>query len=140
MSSDEIILQSFETALSEAAAGLDVAYMNVRLNQDPDAIYLEAHNLPAGANGVTLGDGHVRKVGIYQVTVVGLAGVGMAGINAVAARIESAFPRGMAVYSDETTRVLITEPMSTGPLIPDGPRVRLPLSIEYQADIYNNNQ
>lgn len=138
MNSDAVILQSLETALSEVANGLDVAYVNTRLIPSQAQIYLEAHILPASASGTSIGDGHVRKTGTFQVTVVGNAGEGMSEINAVVATIENAFQRGRTVFADETARVMIDEPVSPGPLMPDGPKVRLPLSVSYLADFYNN--
>lgn len=133
MSKDLKILQAFETALAAVADDLEVAYMNTRLPSETDA-HLEAHLLFGDTTAPSIGNEHVRKQGIFQVTVVGNAGDGMARVYGVVETLENAFYRGREMFKDEGVLVLVDEPPETGNLFNDGPNIRVPVSISFAAD------
>lgn len=135
MSADLIILKSLESALAAAVADMPVAYQNIRFAPVDGQVHLESQQLPATTQNPTMGDGFERRPGIFQVTVVGIAGEGLVGVLTAAETVVAAFARGRTLHDADGVRVIVDESPSIGPGIPDEPWYRVPVSIPYLADV-----
>ena len=135
MNADLIILRAFESAIADAAAGLSIAYGNVKYQPQPRTLHLESAYLPGITTNPTMGDAFSRKPGIFQVTVVAPGGAGSADAFTVAGSIVAAFPRGRTVHNADGVRVIVAGSTSVAKGFTDEPWFRVPVSIYFSADI-----
>ena len=113
-------------------AGYTIAWENVE-QDPPEGVYLETMLLPAQPTQASYGvGGYNRHVGIFQVTVVGRAGDGVAETDTAVQAVIDLFPRGQVVMADGVN--VIIESSGPGPGLKDGNRWRVPVSIYYRAD------
>jgi hypothetical protein len=120
-----------------------IAYENVLDFKPPPNkdIWLIENILPSGGEWASLGAGHTRYTGIYQVTVSALHGQGSGAAENVADRIIQHFtgkpPSHCLVLAGG---VRITRPPTRGPALRDGPRIAMAVSVYFSQDIFRTEQ
>lgn len=98
--------------------------------------YQRVHLLPARPENVTMGRGHYREQGIFQVNLVYPIQLGTGDVFERAELIRSTFPRG-ASFSNSGIVVNINRTPEVMPAIVDDEVYMLPVRIYYWADIFN---
>lgn len=137
--SDHNIMAALQTRLKAfaTAKGLRVAYEGVSFTPDATKTHLADHLLPAANANPSMGRQHTRYSGVYQVDVDAPAPGNPVDVRKLANELAAYFPRGLTLTSDGQ-RVLILNTPSIGPLIPDGGRMKRPVSVRYQSDVITN--
>ncbi|MTH96419.1 phage tail terminator-like protein [Roseibium sp. RKSG952] len=115
---------------------LEIAWpgMNFPVNgsEKPDN-YLEATFLPNKTRQVTFGDDPQQQRGLLQVSVLWKSGQGVMDALDVAGQVIRHFRHQYLFSSDGTVRVVIDGEPWASPNLPDGDRMRWPVSIPYHA-------
>lgn len=134
--SDHNIMAALQTRLSAfaAAKGLSIAYEGTGFTPQAGKTHLADHLLPATTANPSMGRQHTRYIGIYQVDVDAPAPGNPVELRKLANELAAYFPRGLALARGGQ-RVLILNTPSIGPLIPDGGRMKRPVSVRYQSDV-----
>lgn len=102
----------------------------------PRVPYQKVHLLPGRPENFTLGDSHVREVGILQVTLMFPAQLGSGDAVARAELIRTTFPRG-ATFENGGIVVQIERTPEIMPAYVNDENYMLPVRIYYYADIFN---
>ncbi len=133
-----LIRRAFEGALSTWAAAqtpaIPVAWENVEFRQ-PAGRYLRAFLLPALTDSQDLGRVHRRYSGVFQVSVVMPTGTGAGAAEAIVGALATLFAPATPIVVSGLS-VWASQPLSTGPAIPDGDRFVIPCSVPYLADTF----
>lgn len=113
------------------------AWENMNFKSPPPNVpFQKVDLLPAQPDNNTLGSGHYREVGIYQITLMYPAGVGPGAAAARAELIRSTFSRGASFsYIGITVRLDRTAQIMTPQI--EQETYKLPIQISYWADIFN---
>src|SRR5690606_27572577 len=134
--SDQNIIAALTVRLQAFAQdnGLAIAYEGRPFTPDATKTHLAEYLLPASTINPSMGRQHIRYEGIYQVDVDAPTGSNVVALRNLANEIAAHFPRGLTLELFGQ-KVLITRTPSIGPLIPDGGRMKRPVSIRYQSDV-----
>lgn len=130
------IRAAFESRLSQWAKEqeppLQAVWQNVAFRPTTYP-YLRTFIIPAPTGSQDLAGEHRAYTGIFQVNVVGETGKGSAQVERVSESLAALFPLNlrMPVADGE---VLVYEPMSEGPAMPDGGTYTLPVWCRYRMD------
>lgn len=115
---------------------MPVAWPNVHFKPPANQVFVAAHHLRAPARSHDLGGQHRQWGGIFQITVSLPAGTGAAAAGQIAAELETVFPMVPPRSTAQGAVVTVLQPVSTGPVLPDGERTTVPLSVRYTAQVY----
>lgn len=131
------IRQALEVALNTWATtnSKPIAWQNVPYEPTEGTLYVRASILAAETQNPTLGDGHNRKIGIFQLLVYAKEGNGSSSAETVADSLLSYFARGES-FTAGTVTVRILESPSIAPAINDGGWYIVPVSVRYTVDIF----
>lgn len=134
--SDQNIMAALQVRLKAfaSAQGIKIAYEGVPFTPSATETHLADHLLPASTANPSMGRHHTRYVGIYQVDVSVPGDTHPAALRNLANALVAHFPRGLGLDNSGQTVLILNTP-SIGPLIPDGGRVKRPVSIRYQSDV-----
>lgn len=131
------IRAAFESRLSAWAAGRDtplrIAWENAPFTPAVGESYLRAFLLPAPTGSQDLEGKHRSYIGIFQVNIIGASGTGARRVEEIAEELEALFPLSLRLATTSGT-VLVYEPMSQGPALPDGGTFTLPVWCRYRMD------
>lgn len=132
--SDKIIRSALEGRLATWAAtqSLTIAYENVPFQQ-PTTTYLRAWMLPANRESLDLEGKHTLFMGIFQVDVVGVEGVGSGAVAAIVDLIDAQFPVNLTIVKSGLN-VRVISPISTVRGEPEAGRYIVNVSIPYRCD------
>lgn len=135
--SDQSIMAALQARLTAFATtkGLSLAYEGVGFTPDAAKTHLADFLLPAATDNPSMGRSHKRYTGIYQVNVDAPTGSNVVALRNLANDLAAHFPRGLTLTHSSGLKVLIIRDPSIGPLLPDGGRMRRPVSIRYQCDV-----
>lgn len=132
---NSIIEGVFETALKTLTVFIksnNVAWPNEVFKKPSSGGWYEIDHLPGEPYQVSLGgDAPNRWVGIYQITICVPLDTGKEAVNARYEAIAGLFARGTTFSGVEIEKVY------AGPEGPEEDHYRLPVRIEYRADIEN---
>lgn len=131
------IRQALEVALNTwaTANNVTIAWQNFEFKPTINTTYIKASILPAETENPTLGDGHNRKQGIFQLLICSKDGTGMASAETLADSLLNYFSRGESfTVSGITVRIL--ESPSVNPAFNDEGWLILPVSIRYTVDLF----
>lgn len=111
---------------------LPVAYPDVAFTKPETGAWLEAmiFDVPTEAFAIA-NDGTNIHSGLMQITVCAPEGIGSVNSRDIAGQIIAHFARGTRVKAGSIT-VRIDKPGSIGPLIPDQPYTRTPVTIRFE--------
>jgi hypothetical protein len=112
------------------------AYHNANFPVVSGVPYQLAHMITFKPDEPTQGGGYYREHGVFQVTLVYPAGVGMGAITARAELIRSYFKKGTTLVHSGI-KTVISETPSIGYMQGSSSDVSLPVKIGYRADIYS---
>ena len=130
------IRAALETALAGMAPTLATAYENTAFASTTGIPYQAVTLMPAAPDNTSMGSGHYREQGIFQVSLFYPIQGGPAAAAARADLIRAAFKRGNAfVNAGITVLITKTPEISSGSI--DSDRWMVPVKIRYQADIFN---
>lgn len=135
--SDQSIMAVLQTRLAAFAStkGLSVAFEGVSFSPDATKTHLADYLLPAQTDNPSMGRGHKRYEGIYQVDVDAPTGSNVVALRNLANELAAHFPRGLTLTHSSGLLVLITRDPSISSLLPDGGRMKRAVSIRYQSDV-----
>lgn len=127
----------FQTAVRNYATtkGLRVAYDNVQFTPKVDEIYLAVHLLPSSTKALTLDADIEGFNGIFQITIVGVAGKATNPTDVIAQELKEEFTAFKRYTDSSGFTVMVMSPLHT----PEG-KVRngswvVPCYFDYRADI-----
>lgn len=125
---------ALEKRLATLAPAIAIAYENATFTPVNGTPYLQVNLLPNTPDNSTMGQAVYFERGIFQVTLAYplSAGTLAAGIKAQAVRTH--FMRGTTMVEAGIT-VIVTNTPKIAPAMVDADRYRVPISIEYQAQI-----
>jgi len=112
------------------------AYHNANFPVVSGVPYQLTHMITFKPDEPTQGGGYYREHGVFQVTLVYPAGVGMGAITARAELIRSYFKKGTTLVHSGI-KTVISETPSIGYMQGSSSDVSLPVKIGYRADIYS---
>ena len=128
------IRQCFDGALRDFLPELgltseaDVAWPNSGFDPNVEHLYLRPAFLPGATAAASLGtDGFERLTGVYQISVLEVADVGLSNAEEIARKLVDRF-RGGKVLDCCGSRVTITTAYSGTPITEDG-RLHIPVSV-----------
>ena len=134
--SQTLIRAAFESRLATWAAAqspaLPIAYENVPFTQ-PDGPYLKSYLLPAKTTSETLDRLHRHYMGVYQVSLVMPQSTGPGAAQLLVSALDALFPIQTPLLQGGIS-VVILQPMSAGPSIPDDNNYVIAVSCQYRAD------
>lgn len=136
--SDQHIMSALQSrlALFASTKGLSLAFEGVPFTPDATKTHLADFLLPAATDNPSMGRGHRRYEGTYQVDVNAPSNSNVVALRGLANDLAAHFPRGLALtHAASGTKVLIIRTPSISPLIPDGGRMKRAVSIRYQTDL-----
>lgn len=135
--SDQSIMAALQARLATFAStkGLPIAYEGVAFTPDATKTHLADFLLPAATDNPSLGRGHKRYSGVYQVDVDAPTGSNVVALRNLANEVATHFYRGLTLTHSSGIQVLIIRDPSISPLIPDGGRMKRAVSVRYQADV-----
>lgn len=133
--SDKTIRAALEGRLATWAAtqSLTVAYENVGYTQ-PTGTYLRAWLLPADRTSGDLEGKLTTFMGIFQIDVVGVEGVGSGTVSGIVDLIAAQFPTNLLITKSGLT-IRTIGPISTHPGEYEPGRYIVKVSIPYRCDI-----
>lgn len=135
--SDQHIMSALQTRLATFASskGLSVAYEGVKFTPNASKTHLADFLLPAPTDNPSMGRGHKRYTGIYQIDVDAPTGSNIVALRNLANEVAAHFYRGLTLTHSSGLRVLIIRDPSISRLLPDGGRMKRAVSVRYQADV-----
>lgn len=135
--SDQHIMAALQARLTAFAStkGLSVAYEGVAFAPDATKTHLADFLLPAPTDNPSMGRGHRRYTGIYQIDTDAPTGSNVVALRNLANEVAAHFPRGLTLTHSSGLRVLIIRDSSISALLPDGGRMKRAVSVRYQADV-----
>ncbi|MBP8812319.1 MAG: DUF4128 domain-containing protein [Laribacter sp.] len=122
--------QRLKTWADAHAPPLKIAWQNVEFTP-PTGPHLRAFLLPGETLDPTIGGGHQRRIGLFQVSVYAPEGIGPSLGDELADDIVSLFPRGLSICGVQ----IDSTPSIAGPRPEPGWSVT-PVSIRYRVDIF----
>ena len=135
--SDQTIITALQIRLESFATskGLLIAYEGARFAPAADKMHLAEFLLPVPTDNPSMGRGHRRYTGTYQVDVDAPTGSNIVTLRTRANELAAHFKRGTTLTESGVT-VLITHDPAISRLLPDAGRMKRAVSIRYQADIF----
>lgn len=139
MSPDQKIRQLLESRLADWAdeqdPPLQVAYQNAKFEPPANAPYLRVYILRAKTTAPDLAGEMRTRLGILQISVVGVEHTGPRQAEEIAGVLEDLYPANLRLEDEEGFVVQIIEPGSFGPSLPGDGRYIQPISFSYRSDI-----
>lgn len=129
------IKTALEAKLNALTPSLATAWEGVPFTPVTGTPYQQVNLLPSDTVNPSIGDGHYREMGIFQVTLCYPSNVGTKTALQRADLLCSHFKRGTTLNNSGIT-VLIRKTPAKAQCIIDGDRIRLAISIYWQADIF----
>lgn len=135
--SDQHIMSALQSrlALFASTKGLSVAFEGVPFTPDATKTHLADFLLPAATDNPSMGRGHKRYSGVYQIDVDAPTGSNVVALRNLANEVVAHFYRGLTLTHSSGLRVLIVRDPSISPLLPDGGRMKRAVSVRYQSDV-----
>lgn len=126
---------ALESWLGTMAPALPTVPQNTKATPVTETPFQECYVLPATPDNPTLGDGHYREIGVFQVSLMYPQNAGAGAAEARSEAIKLHFKRAR-VLTQEGVNVLIlrTPAISAGRI--DRDRWRVDVSIRYQAEVF----
>lgn len=138
----ESIRRALESHLAGMTPALDptdedrgIAYENKKFTPKNGVPYQEARMIPATPDNASQGTKHYIEVGIFQVLLKYPNGGGSATAQARAEAIRTWFKRGTTVTHGSINTIVTRTPAKAQAIV-EGDRYVIPISIQYQADIF----
>ena len=135
--SHAIIASIYEAKLIAWSAArsekLKIVFENTAYTLAAGETYLRAFTIPGDTASNTLGGDHWLFTGVFQVSVIALAGTGKTKTNPIAAELTDLFP----LYARDTkgpVTVVTMSPVDQGPGITGDSTYTVPVSFLYRAD------
>lgn len=133
--SSVLIRAALETKLAAMTPSIGTAYENIPLTPVAGTPYQSAYLMSADHDNSTMGDGHYREQGVFQVSLFYPLQAGAGVAAARAELIKTAFARGTSIVSGSVTvRIGKTPHIGQGRV--DGDRWHVPVKIFWFADIF----
>jgi hypothetical protein len=130
------IKAALESKLNELTPALATAWEGVRFTPVTGTPYQQVNLLPTYTSNPSIGDGHYREHGIFQVTLCyPSANVGTKTATQRADLLCTHFKRGTTLTNSGITLTIHKTPSKAQCTI-DGDRIRLPVSIYWRSDIF----
>lgn len=129
------IRAALETKLAAMTPAISTAYENIPFTPVAGTPYQAAYLMPSDPDNATMGDGHHREQGVFQVSLFYPLQAGAGVAAARAELIKTAFARGQSMTSGSVT-VRISKTPHIGQGRVDGDRWMIPVKIQYFADIF----
>ena len=133
--SNTLILLALQKRLAAMAGVIATAGENIDYKPVVGTPYQEIALLPASPDNVTAGLVHHRKVGVFQIMLRYPQFQGSGAARRYADLLELHFRRA-TLLQESGLNVLVTHTPATGPAQKDGDRYCLPISVRYQADVF----
>lgn len=132
--SEALIRQNIETRLKAWADGLSLqtVFENVQTTP-PASLYLRGTLLPAPTEDESLAGTLPSYSGVYQIDVVGLAGVGSKAVDDAVAGLRTVFVNANRQLLTGLTLVQ-TSPLQVSQGLPEDGRYLVPTRLSYRAD------
>ena len=130
----EIVRNAFEKRLALLAPAIAIAYENRTFSPIVIIPYLQVNLLPNTPDNSIMGQATYFERGIFQVTLAYPLGAGTLAAGIKAQAIRDHFMRGTTMVEAGVT-VIVTNTPRIAPAMVDADRYRVPISIEYQAQI-----
>lgn len=131
-------IQTVRIALEKRIASLlpaiAISYENATFTPVNGTPYLQINLLPNTPDNSIMGQATYFERGIFQVTLAYPLGAGTATAGAKAQAVRDHFKRGVTMVEAGITVIVINTPR-IAPAMVDADRYRVPISIEYQAQI-----
>lgn len=113
---------------------MQVAFQNVSFSPSADGgTYLRAYLLPAKTADPSVGVGHRRYTGIYQVTVCVARGVGRQPAEKIVSALEGLFRKG-TILVKKGLSIWVDSTPSAAPPFQDENILAVPVSITYRCE------
>ena len=126
---------ALETKLKAITPAISTAWENVAFEPVTGTPYQAAYVLPAEPANPTMGAGHYREQGLFQINLFYPSQVGTATAAARAEAIRIAFKRGTTMTSG-SIKVIVTATPYIGQGRTDGDRWMVPVKIRWKAEIF----
>ena len=110
---------------------LPIAWQNVAIT--PADTYLRAFIIPAQTDSTDLKGDLTTYIGIFQVSIITLDGIGPQLAESIAEELQTLFPANLLLTSASFT-VQTTTPFSIGPEFSGADSYVLPVTTQYRAD------
>lgn len=139
--SEDVIRKAFEQEMNVFVAAqtppaLPLAHENQAFDPPSDgSAYLKLNLLPAQPDNTTIGDGHWRDQGIFQVLLCYPQNAGTGDVDTMAKKIKEWFKRGTSL-NEGGTIVRVNKTPTVAPGYPDGEKWKVPVSIPYFAEFF----
>lgn len=131
-------IQTVRVALEKRIASLSpvisISYENATFTPVTGTPYLQVNLLPNTPDNSIMGQAVYFERGIFQVTLAYPLGAGTLAAGSRAQAIRTHFKRGTTLVESGVT-VIVTSTPRISPAMIDADRYRVPISIEYQAQI-----
>jgi hypothetical protein len=129
------IKTALESKLNALTPALSTAWEGVPFTPVSGTPYQSVNLLPSDTVNPSIGDGHYREKGIFQVTLCYPANAGTKTATQRADLLCTHFKRGTTI-TNSGINVLIHKTPAKSQFITDGDRIRIAISIYWQADIF----
>lgn len=135
--SHETIRSIFDTVINDWAKlnNIPIAFRNVNFKPPNDKPYIKVYTLPASTDSDDL-EGKLRSyIGVYQISVIGQAGMGVGDLTEITEQLPRLFPLYKEFNEGEFSVQPITPVEEAKPIQTDT-TYTIPLSFQYRADIF----
>jgi hypothetical protein len=124
-----------ESKLNALTPALATAWEGISFVPVTGTPYQQVNILPSDTLNPSIGDGHYREKGIFQVTLCYPANVGTKTATQRADLLCTHFKRGTTI-TNSGINVLVHKTPSKSQCFIDGDRIRIAISIYWQSDIF----
>jgi hypothetical protein len=139
----EVIRRAFQkrlAAMSGVLSASHTVYENTIYKPSADGSgnpipYQKVNLLPAAPENPSIGNGHYREIGIFQVTLFYPQNTGPQAAQAMANSIQQWFYRGLSLIESGVT-VIIERTPAIAPALMIDDRYVVPVSVRYYADFF----
>ena len=130
------IRAALEAALKAITPAIDTGWENAPFTPTTGTPYQLVYLMPASPENPTMGTGHYRFIGIFQINLFYPTQTGSGTAAARAELIKAAFARGNSfTKSGVTVKILYTPEIGQGRA--DDDRWMIPVKIRFSADIFS---
>ena len=130
------IQQALETRLATMSPALDTAAENMNYTPTTGTPYQQLTMVPGEPDNSSIGQGHYIEVGVFMVTLCYPKNTGSSACRTRAEAIRTLFKRGTTMTIDGIRVIVYRTPKVSKGYV-DGDRFCIPVTITYEADIFN---
>jgi len=126
---------ALEAKLNAMTPALSTSWENVPFTPASGTAYQAAYVLPADPANPTMGTGHYREQGLFQVSLFYPLQAGTLTAATRAEAIRTAFKRGTTMTSG-SIKVIVTDTPHIGQGRVDGDRWMIPVKVKWKAEVF----